>query len=87
VDETFTTGNRRKLLHLLKVGTTRESVTLRKSHSFKAFGPKVISCTELPNDGALNSRCVIIPMQETNRADLAKPTDQKMLDLADALRQ
>jgi hypothetical protein len=62
-------------------------VTLRKSRSLKAFGPKVISCTELPNDSALNSRCVIIPMQETNRTDLAKPTDKKMLDIADALQK
>jgi hypothetical protein len=30
---------------------------------------------------------VIIPMQETNRTDLAKPTDKKMLDIADALQK
>jgi hypothetical protein len=76
VDETLTAGNRRELFHLLKTGTTRGSVTLRKGRSLKAFGPKVITWTELPNDAALNSRCVIIPMQETNRTDLAKPTDQ-----------
>ena len=87
VDETLTAGNRRELFHLLKTGTTRGSVTLRKGHSLKAFGPKVISCTELPNDAALNSRCVIIPMQETNRTNLAKATDKKILDIADALRQ
>jgi len=87
VDETLTAGNRRELFHLLKTGTTRGSVTLRKGHSLKAFGPKVISCTELPNDAALNSRCVIIPMQETNRTNLAKPTDKKMLNIADVLRQ
>ena len=87
VDETLTAGNRRELFHLLKTGTTRGSVTLRKGHSLKAFGPKVISCTELPNDAALNSRCVIIPMQETNRTDLAKPTDKKMLDSADVLQK
>jgi hypothetical protein len=87
VDETLTAGNRRELFHLLKTGTTRGSVTLRKGHSLKAFGPKVIRCTELPNDAALNSRCVIIPMQETNRTNLAKPTDKKMVDIADVLRQ
>jgi hypothetical protein len=26
-------------------------------------------------------------MQETNRTDLAKPTDKKMLDIADALQK
>jgi hypothetical protein len=87
VDETLTAGSRGELFHLLKTGTTRGSVTLRKGHSLKAFGPKVISCTELPNDSGLNSRCVIIPMQETNRTNLAKPTDKKILDIADVLRQ
>jgi hypothetical protein len=86
VDETLTAGNRRELFHLLKTGTTRGSVTLRKGRSLKAFGPKVISCTELPNDAALNSRCVIISMQETNRTNLVKLTDNKILDQADRLR-
>jgi hypothetical protein len=85
VDETLTAGNRRELFHLLKTGTTRGAVTLRKGRSLKAFGPKVISCTELPNDAALNSRCVIIPMQETTRTNLVKPTDKKILDSADRL--
>jgi hypothetical protein len=87
VDETLTAGNRRELFHLLKTGTTRGAVTLRKGHSLKAFGPKVISFTELPNDAALNSRCVIIPMLETNRNNLAKPAEKKILDIADDLRQ
>jgi energy-coupling factor transporter ATP-binding protein EcfA2 len=87
VDETLTAGNRRELFHLLKTGTTRGSVTLRKGRSLKAFGPKVISCTELPNDAALNSRCVIIAMQETNRTDLVKPTVKKVLDSADDLQK
>lgn len=87
VDETLTAGNRRELFHLLKTGTTRGSVTLRKGQSLAAFGPKVITCTDLPNDAALNSRCVIIPMQETTRTNLAKPTDKMILDSADALRQ
>jgi len=85
IDETLTTGNRRELFHLLKTGTTRGSVTLRRGHSLKAFGPKVISCTELPSDAALNSRSVIIPMQETGRTDLVKTTDKRLLDNADSL--
>jgi hypothetical protein len=85
VDETLTTSNKRELFHLLKTGTTRGSVTLCKGRSLKAFGPKVISCTELPNDAALNSRCVIIPMQETGRNDLVKTTDKRLLDNADSL--
>lgn len=86
VDETLTAGNRRELFHLLKTGTTRGSVTFRKGQSLRAFGPKVISYTELPNDAALNSRCVIISMQETSRTNLLKPTDKEILDSADRLR-
>jgi hypothetical protein len=87
VDEALTAKNKRELFHLLKTGSTRGAVTLRKGRSLKAFGPKVISCTELPNDVGVNSRCVIIPMQETNRTNLAKPTDKKVLDAADDLRK
>jgi hypothetical protein len=87
VDETLTVGSRRELFHLLKTGTTRGCLTVRKGRSLKAFGPKVISCTELPNDAALNSRCVIITMQETNRTDLARPTDKKMADIAGDLQK
>jgi hypothetical protein len=88
VDETLTAGNQRELFHLLKTGTTRGAVTLRKGRQpVKAFGPKVISCTELPKDPALNSRCVIIPMQETSRTNLAKPMDKKSLDKADVLQK
>jgi hypothetical protein len=87
VDETLTAGNRRELFHLLKTGTTRGSVTLRKGRSLKAFGPKVISFTELPNDAALNSRCIIIPMQETSRTDLATAKEKRVLDSADDLQK
>jgi len=87
VDETLTVGSRRELFHLLRTGTTRGSVTLRRGRSLKAFGPKVISYTELPNDVALHSRCVIITMQETNRTDLAKPTDKKIADIAGDLQK
>jgi hypothetical protein len=86
VDETLTTGNKRELFHLLKTGTTRGSVTLRRGRSLKAFGPKVISCTELPNDAALNSRCIIISMLETSRTDLVKTSDKRLLDNANSLR-
>jgi hypothetical protein len=87
VDELLTTTNRRALFHLLKTGSTRGSVTLRKGRSLKAFGPKVISCTEMPKDAGVNTRCVIISMQETARTDLAKPSDKKILDYADVLQK
>ena len=37
VDETLTAGNRRELFHLLKTGTTRGSVTLRKGQSLSGL--------------------------------------------------
>jgi hypothetical protein len=86
VDETLTAGEKRTLFHLLRTGTTRGSVALRKGRSVKAYGPKVISWIELPNDAALNSRCIVIPMQETSRTDLAKPTDRRIMEAADSLR-
>ena len=36
---------------------------------------------------ALNSRCVIIPMQETNRNNLAKSTDKNILDMSGDLQK
>ena len=86
VDEVLTTGNKRQLFHLLKTGSTRGSVTFRRGRSLKAFGPKVISCTEFPSDAALSSRCAIISLQETSRTDLVKTTNLSLLENADTLR-
>lgn len=87
IDETSTAGANRILFHLLRTGTTRDAVALRKNESFKTFGAKVISWTELPNDAALNSRCILIPLQETHRTDLAKPSDPEIVHAADDLQE
>ena len=87
IDETGTAGERRALFHLLRTGTTREVVALRKNESFKTFGPKVISWVELPNDAALNSRCILIPLYETFRTDLLRPTSPKFVETADDLQK
>ena len=87
IDETGTAGERRALFHLLRTGTTREVVALRKNESFKTFGPKVVSWIELPNDAALNSRCVVVPLYETCRTDLLRPTSPKFLAAADDLQK
>jgi hypothetical protein len=87
IDETATAGDRRALFHLLRVGSTRGSVTIRKNKTFNAYCPKVVCWTELPNDAALNSRCVIIPLQESERANLWRVTDPKIQALADDARQ
>jgi hypothetical protein len=72
IDETATAGDRRALFHLLRVGSTKGSVVIRKNKAFNAYCPKVVCWTELPNDTALNSRCVIIPLQESERTNLRR---------------
>jgi hypothetical protein len=47
----------------------------------------VVCWTELPNDAALNSRCIIIPLQESDRANLLRVTDPKIEAIADNARQ
>ena len=87
IDETGTAGEKRKLFHLLRCGITRDVVALRKDQSFRAFGAKVISWLELPDDTALNSRCIVIPLHESRRADLKRPTDPDILSAADDLQK
>ena len=41
-----------------------------------------MSWTELPNDPALNSRCVLISMTETQRTDLKKASDSEIIKVA-----
>jgi hypothetical protein len=87
IDETGTAGERKKLFHLLRTGISRDVIALRKDQSFNAFGAKVVSWAELPNDAALNSRCITIPMHETRRSDLKRPTDRDILEAAEDLQK
>jgi hypothetical protein len=87
IDETSSAGERRLLFHLLRTGATRDVIALRNNQSFNAYSAKVVSWTELPNDTALNSRCIIIPLHETDRADLTRPTDSKIVNAADELQK
>jgi hypothetical protein len=87
IDETGTAGEQRVLYHLLRTGTTRELTALRKEQSFKTFGAKAISWICLPNDAALNSRCIIIPLHESDRADLERPASPRVLAAADDLQK
>jgi hypothetical protein len=87
IDETVTAGDRRALFHLLRVGSTKGSVVIRKNKAFNAYCPKVVCWTEFPRDTALNSRCVIIPLQESERANLWRVADPKIQALADDARQ
>jgi len=82
IDETATAGQQRTLFHLLRSGTTRDVVTLREIRSYRTFGAKVVAWPELPDDEALNSRCVIIPIQETLRTDLLRPDNPEIIKVA-----
>ncbi|MEE9205177.1 MAG: hypothetical protein V3U08_09175, partial [Nitrospirales bacterium] len=69
------------------VGTTRDVVAMRRNQSFHAYGAKVISFLEPPDDPALNSRCILIPMSEANESDLVAPTDPDLEELAAQLQE
>lgn len=75
IDEAGTHGNNRTLRHLLRAGTTQDVVAMRRNHSYHAYGAKVLSFIEPPDDLALNSRCIQVPMTEATRSDLLPPTD------------
>lgn len=85
IDETATAGQQRALFHLLRSGTTRDVIALRENHSYRTFGAKVVAWPELPNDEALNSRCIIIPMSETLRTDLLRPDNPEIIHAADVV--
>jgi hypothetical protein len=87
IDETATARDRRALFHLLRVGSTKGSVAIRNNRVYNAYGPKAFCWTELPDDAALNSRCIVIPLLETDRTNLLRPTDPKVLAHVDGVRQ
>jgi hypothetical protein len=86
IDETATAGHPRTLLHLLRSSSSPGFVSLRKDKAQMAYGPKVFAWLELPNDAALNSRCIIIPMHKTSRTDLISPDDPRVLQFAKKVR-
>lgn len=86
IDEAATIANDRQLRHMLRAGTTRDAIAVRADHTFCAYGAKVLSWPELPDDPALNSRCILIPMSETTQTNLSKPNDPEVERLAMALR-
>ncbi len=87
IDETATAGQTRELFHLLRTGNSRDVVALRKGQSFSAYAAKVVAWNELPNDSALNSRCIVIPLHETARSDLARPGDPEIVAAADDIQK
>ena len=86
LDETLTAGNPREVMHLLKVSSTPDFVSLRKDKARLGYGPKAFCWLTLPDDAALNGRCLIIPMHRTSRTDLKSPNDPQVLACAKQVR-
>ncbi len=86
IDEAATAGPKRTLFHLLRSGTTQNAIAFREGHSYRSYGAKVIAWTEMPDDDALNSRCITIPMHETSRTDLQRTTDPDLVAAAKKLQ-
>lgn len=86
IDEASTISHNRVLRHLLRAGTTQDGISLKGNRVFHSYGAKVISWLEPPDDPALNSRCILIPMLETTKSGLAKPTDPEIQELASSLQ-
>lgn len=87
LDEAGTPRDSRSLRHLLRMGSTQGVVAMRKGCTFHAFGAKVVCFLELPDDPALNSRFVVIPMKESKRTDLLSPTDPSLSEWVTVLQQ
>lgn len=86
IDEAGTLSNDRAVRHLLRTGTTRDAISLRGNQVLHSYGAKVMSWLEPPDDPALNSRCILIPMFEASKTGLAKPTDSEVQQAASALQ-
>ncbi len=87
IDEALTAAPRSKLFSLLKSSFTPGMTAFRKDQTYKAFGAKVVSWIELPNDHALNSRCIVIPLLETKRTDLKRASDPEIRKVAGDLQR
>jgi hypothetical protein len=87
IDENDWEGDRRSrnLRKQLRTGTSGHLLSKHLHKTQKAFGAKILSSPELPDDPALRSRCVHIPMSETDRVDLLKPWDPEIVKAADGL--
>lgn len=82
IDETASIRGNRTLRHILRSGTTRDVLAVGKDRAFHSFGAKVISWLELPDDPALNSRCVLIPMFESENKALVMAHEPKVQQMA-----
>jgi hypothetical protein len=87
IDEAATLSNRRQIFHVMRAGSTPGFVTLRKNQTYRSYGARVFASTELPDDAALNSRCLIIPMKCSSRQNLLTPSDPEVLRVAASVQK
>ncbi len=78
--------NSRALRKQLRAGTSKGLLAKHLRKTQHAYGTKILSGVELPDDAALMSRCIHLPMDETDRTDLRKPWDPQIMKAADAVR-
>jgi hypothetical protein len=86
IDETSSVEDPVALRRLLRIGNTPGSLVLRHKQSWNVFGAKVICWRELPDDAALNSRCIILPMHAVNDPALHLPDDPEIVSAAATLQ-
>ncbi len=86
IDETGSIRSNPTLRHILRSGTTRDVLAVRKNRTFHSFGAKVISWLEPPDDPALNSRCVLIPMFESKSTALVRTDESEVRQWAAQLK-
>lgn len=86
IDETGSIRGSQTLRHILRAGATRDVLAVRRNRTFHSFGAKIISWLESPDDSALNSRCVLIPMFESKSTALARADQPEVQHSAAQLR-
>jgi hypothetical protein len=78
--------NSRAFRKQLRAGTSKGMLARNIWKTQHAFGAKALSSVELPDDAALMSRSIHVPMNETDRGDLKKPWDPEIATVADGVR-
>jgi hypothetical protein len=88
IDENEWRGDQssRTLRKQLRAGTSKGLLTKHIRKTQHGYGMKILSGIELPDDSALRSRCIHLPMSETERTDLPKPWDEHIVKAAEAVR-
>jgi len=86
IDETSSIDDPVAMRRLLRIGNTPDGRVLRHKQAGNVFGAKAICWRELPDDAALNSRCIILPMHAVNDPALRLPDDPEIVSAAATLQ-